>query len=268
MAAPNLGVSTLSLDTASQRSLNAKGLAPSPKAFTVTGATSVAITHCSTLWSITADNRLISGAPTWVPNPTGAWPVVEDSEFAATAYNDTSLKTFVRAWANNATRHAVKVPLAGSKSKPRPRPAPRPAPYGPPPGGIGPWVPVPGHPSYTFHDFAGDPHSAEFGTCTWWAWYMRRDESALGTLGMARDWIANARARGMRTGYTPAVGATAVFQPGVQGAGGGGHAAHVVAVLSNGWFIISEMNFYWNGGGWGRVDYRYVHTGSGVAFIY
>ena len=35
-----------------------------------------------------------------------------------------------------------------------------------------------------------------------------------------------------------------------------------------GWFLISEMNFYWNGGGWGRVDYRLAHTGWGVQFIY
>jgi hypothetical protein len=32
--------------------------------------------------------------------------------------------------------------------------------------------------------------------------------------------------------------------------------------------MISEMNFYWNGGGWGKVDYRFVHEGWGVAFIY
>jgi surface antigen len=97
---------------------------------------------------------------------------------------------------------------------------------------------------------------------------MRRNEPQLANLGMASQWIANARARGMSIGYTPVVGATAVFQPGVQGAGGGGHATHVVAILSNGWFIISEMNFYWNGGGFARVDYRYVHVGAGVAFIY
>jgi hypothetical protein len=64
------------------------------------------------------------------------------------------------------------------------------------------------------------------------------------------------------------VGATVVFQPGVQGASGGGHAAHVEAGFKNGWFLVSEMSFYWNGGGWGRISFRYAHTGSGVAFIY
>jgi surface antigen len=66
----------------------------------------------------------------------------------------------------------------------------------------------------------------------------------------------------------PRANATVVFQPGVQGAGGAGHVAHVVAVYPGGWFLVSEMNFYWNGGGWARVDYRYAHMGSGVSFIY
>ena len=38
--------------------------------------------------------------------------------------------------------------------------------------------------------------------------------------------------------------------------------------MPGGWFLISEMNFYWNGGGWGRVDYRFAHSGPGVYFIY
>ena len=63
-------------------------------------------------------------------------------------------------------------------------------------------------------------------------------------------------------------GATVVFQPGVEGAGGAGHVAHVEAVYPGGWFLISEMNFYWNGGGWGRVDYRFAYARSGVSFIY
>jgi len=39
-------------------------------------------------------------------------------------------------------------------------------------------------------------------------------------------------------------------------------------VYPGGWFLVSEMNFFWNGGGWGRVDYRFAHAGSGVSFIY
>lgn len=281
MPVTKLSVNTLSLDAASLRGQtdNAKGLATTPaslKAFTVTGATSIATTHCTNQWRIAENGLLISGAPQWVPNPTGDWPTVDSSDTASVAQlYKIALKTkTVDNSVQNVAVRAVHIVVAkpAPPSNPHPTggsaPAPSPAPYGAPPGGIGPWVPVPGHPSYGMSDFAGDPNASEFGVCTWWAWYMRRDEPQLGTLGMASQWITNARARGMRTGSTPSVGATVVFQPGVQGAGGGGHVGHVVAILSNGWFIISEMNFYWNGGGWGRVDYRYVHTGSGVAFIY
>jgi hypothetical protein len=43
--------------------------------------------------------------------------------------------------------------------------------------------------------------------------------------------------------------------------------AHVEAVYPGGWFLVSEMNFYANGGGWRRVDYRFAHAGAGVWFI-
>jgi surface antigen len=110
-------------------------------------------------------------------------------------------------------------------------------------------------------------YPGSFGQCTWWAQYERRDEN-LAYMGDASDWAVVAAQRGLQVGDNPAPGATAVFQPGVQGAGGGGHVAHVIAVYPDGWFLISEMNFYWNGGGWGRVDYRYAHSGPGVEFIY
>jgi hypothetical protein len=44
--------------------------------------------------------------------------------------------------------------------------------------------------------------------------------------------------------------------------------AHVEAVYPGGWFLVSEMNFYVNGGGWARVDYRFAHVGGGVVFIF
>lgn len=263
-ATTELSVNTLALNATSQRSQNAKGLATGLKAYTVSGVNSVAITHCASQWHISTDNRLISDAPTWVPNPTGAWPALNGSDANTLALSSASLKAVDHIHVSATPKAMHKVVTQVSHPKPRPNPGP----INPGPSGIGPWTPVPGHPSYRVYDFAGDPYSSMFGVCTWWAWYTRRDESQLGTLGMAYQWIANARARGMRTGYTPVAGATVVFQPGVQGASGSGHVGHVVQVLSGGWFIISEMNFYWNGGGWGRVDYRYVHTGSGVAFIY
>lgn len=104
-----------------------------------------------------------------------------------------------------------------------------------------------------------------WGNCTQYAWYRAQ---YLGSgLGNAESWAYNAARRGFTVSSTPRVGATVVFQPGVQGAGGLGHVAHVEAVYANGWFLISEMYFFWNGGGYGRVDYRYAHTGWGVQFI-
>ena len=140
----------------------------------------------------------------------------------------------------------------------------------PPP--LSPWPPtwayaaVPGYFSLGMSDVGGYYNWA-FGQCTWWAQYLRKDENLM-HMGNAQYWASGARSRGYAVGYTPRVGATVVFQPGVQGAGGAGHVAHVVKVYPDNWFLVSEMNFYWNGGGWGRVDYRFAHAGSGVQFIY
>ncbi len=142
------------------------------------------------------------------------------------------------------------------------------------PAPLHPWPPYnqfkvypPGYSSYAVQEPANDYYYWAFGQCTWWAQWKRGDEN-LRHMGNAQYWASSAKARGYRVGSTPAVNATVVFQPGVQGAGGAGHVAHVVKVYPGGWFLISEMNFYWNGGGWGRVDYRYAHSGSGVSFIY
>lgn len=131
---------------------------------------------------------------------------------------------------------------------------------------LGAWTPVPGHPSYAMRDFAGDPNSGIFGQCTWYAWFRHRALPLL-KLGNAGSWPANARRLGLRVRSWPVRGATVIFAPGVQGASALGHAGVVEQVLRHGWLVISEMNFFWNGGGWGRVDYRYVHVGQGVSFI-
>lgn len=141
----------------------------------------------------------------------------------------------------------------------------------PPP--VYPWPPrwaymyVPGHPAFAVSRPANGYYWWAFGQCTWWAQYKRQDEN-LRRMGNARYWAAGAASRGYRVGRIPAAGATVVFQPGVEGAGGAGHVAHVEKVYPGGWFLISEMNFFWNGGGWGRVDYRFAYARSGVSFIY
>ncbi|HEX9035559.1 MAG TPA: CHAP domain-containing protein [Ktedonobacterales bacterium] len=135
-----------------------------------------------------------------------------------------------------------------------------------------PWPPangfvtVPGYHTFTVYG-SGGYYWWSFGQCTWWAQATRRDENLM-RMGNAQYWAAVARSRGYYVSSWPKPGATVVFQPGVQGAGGAGHVAHVVKVYPNGWFLVSEMNFYWDGGGWGRVDYRLAHVGWGVQFIY
>lgn len=151
----------------------------------------------------------------------------------------------------------------------------------PPPSGgtilpapLAPWPPAdqfavapPGYISHEQGEPPGDPYYWAYGQCTWWAAWQRRDENFL-RLGNAWQWPDSSQARGYRVGEVPVAGATVTFAPGTEGAGGGGHVAHVLAVYPDGWFLVSEMNFYWNGGGWGRVDYRYAYTTWGVAFIY
>ena len=137
---------------------------------------------------------------------------------------------------------------------------------------VQPWPPsnaymyVPGHPAFAVSG-SGGFYSWTFGQCTWWAQNKRRDENLM-HMGNAQYWAGGAAGRGYKVGSTPAANATVVFQPGVQGAGGAGHVAHVEAVYPDGWFLVSEMNFYWNGGGNARVDYRFAHSGYGVSFIY
>jgi hypothetical protein len=135
------------------------------------------------------------------------------------------------------------------------------------PGGISQWAIPPGHPAWSLGDFAGDIYASAYGGCTWWAWYRHRNLPVL-QLGMASTWASRARALGLPVGTSAAAGATVVFAPGVQGAGSDGHVGVVESVLGNGWFLLSEMNFYFNGGGWGRISYRYAHVGAGVSFIY
>jgi hypothetical protein len=130
-----------------------------------------------------------------------------------------------------------------------------------PSGGYGLWTPPPGLPAYYLSDYAGDPYSGFWGYCTWYAQYKRMDEHLM-VLGNAGQWAYTAASHGLRTGTVPVAGATAVYQ------GGLGHVAHVEKVLGGGWFLVSEMNMYWNGGGFGRVSWRYSFAGPGVTFVY
>lgn len=134
-----------------------------------------------------------------------------------------------------------------------------------PPYGYG--ILVQGFSSFGVSDYFGDPWAGSFGQCTWWAAHKRPDENFAG-IGDAWTWANGARARGYTVTADPVVNATVAFDAGVEFAGGIGHVAHVEQILSNGWILISEMNFFGNNGGWGRVDYRYITPGPGVWFIH
>jgi hypothetical protein len=94
---------------------------------------------------------------------------------------------------------------------------------------------------------------AGFGWCNWWPEVLHPDEPNI--LNGPRH-------------STPIPGAAVVFAPGEQGASSGGHYGEVVAVLGNGWILISEMNNTWRGAGFQRVNYRYVQEDGGVTYIY
>ncbi len=186
--------------------------------------------HCTHNW-YRSGSRLISRNTNWVPNGGGT----TYSAPARTRSTHSSPTTFV-------TYSAVSYAA---------------------PAGISQWA-------WTGHGAYSEPYGTyqgySWGWCTSGAAMMAHDN--VSGLGYAASWARNAAARGMAVGSSPAAGATVVFQPGVQGASGLGHVAHVVSVYGNGWFLVAETSFTFNGGGFGRVSYRYAHTGYGVSFIY
>jgi surface antigen len=112
---------------------------------------------------------------------------------------------------------------------------------------------------------SGGSWAFAFGDCTWYVATQRKVTWG----GNADQWWANAAAAGYPEGQTPQVGSIVVWGPEVPGESYGyGHVAYVEAVES-GRFEVSEMNFDAPGGGWDRVDYRWVMDGAGyLGFIY
>lgn len=94
---------------------------------------------------------------------------------------------------------------------------------------------------------------AGFGWCNWWPEVLHPDRPNI--LHEARH-------------STPIPGAVVVFAGGEQGASSDGHYGEVVAILGNGWILMSEMNDTWRGAGFGRVNYRYVYEDANVTYIY
>jgi hypothetical protein len=96
-----------------------------------------------------------------------------------------------------------------------------------------------------------------FGFCNWWVEELHPNTT---------DILKNPK---YPRGSTPVPGAAIYFSPSVQGASSIGHFAQVVAIAQDHhWILVTEMNFIWRGGGFGKIDYRYVQLGAGVTFIY
>lgn len=108
------------------------------------------------------------------------------------------------------------------------------------------------------------PNIAPWGFCVWYALNQRPD-IYVPPVPWAKDMAWAAANAGDATGSTPQINAIAIFQPGVDGAGFGGHAAIVRQIFGNGTILIQEMN---GPSGFGIVDSRVVALGWGVSFIY
>jgi surface antigen len=99
-----------------------------------------------------------------------------------------------------------------------------------------------------------------YGQCTW---YVAKHRGVTWG-GDAWRWWANAR--GIRPeGHIPIANSIVVFDT-----GWAGHVGIVQHVNADGSYTISEMNYYGNGGGWGRVDQRTIGASDRtvLGFIY
>jgi LysM repeat protein len=96
-----------------------------------------------------------------------------------------------------------------------------------------------------------------FGWCNWWPEALLRNPYAL-------DWPEHSRPRvGFPVFYMPQIGQHV------------GHYAFVESIgptdnpNTNGWILISEMNMYWRGAGWAKVNYRYIRVDyPGANYLY
>jgi LysM repeat protein len=114
---------------------------------------------------------------------------------------------------------------------------------------------------FVFEVHAPAPDGFPYGQCTYYA-ASRRNVTWAGNAG----WWFQA-ANGIRPeGHTPVAGAIVVFHTGWFG-----HVAIVEKVNPDGSFVVSEMNYYGSGGGWGRVDHRTITSAdlwSVTGYIY
>lgn len=189
--------------------------------------------HCTTHWHRNG-SKLISDNPSWVPN-----------------YGTTSERSKT-ASATSRPSAPVSVKVSGSNTAGQPCHSSTMF-----PAHISQWTtPVSCYAGIYRVNPANYVYRSGFGWCNWWPEVLHPKQPDI-------LW-----GREYRHSSTPTPGAVVHFNGGVQGASRDGHWAQVVAVAPNHyWVLITEMNFYWRGGGWQKVSYRYIHVGSGVTFI-
>jgi hypothetical protein len=93
-----------------------------------------------------------------------------------------------------------------------------------------------------------------FGWCNWWPEALLR----------------NPRAIDLPRHSTPRPGVAVYWAP--QPGDRTGHYGFVESIgtgVNSGWILISEMNMYWRGAGWQKVDYRYIRVDyPGANYLY
>lgn len=104
----------------------------------------------------------------------------------------------------------------------------------------------------------------EFGQCTYWMYAWATWIQPYGNLGNARDWANNAAAKGLSVGTTPAVGAIAVLQPGVDGASVYGHVCGVLSFTST---VLTVTEMDWPTGSTDTSPHTHAMA-PGISFIY
>lgn len=120
------------------------------------------------------------------------------------------------------------------------------------PANIGSWtVPNGCYAAIYFPNPANYPARPSYGWCNWWPEVLHPMDAGYSALHGPVD-------------GSPHPGDVIHYNGGVDGASSAGHFGQVVALGPNGWMLTTEMNFYWRGGGWQKVDYRYVRQGPGV----
>jgi surface antigen len=113
--------------------------------------------------------------------------------------------------------------------------------------------------AFTVPGFSGPGsfgNSYAYGYCTW---YVASRRSVPGNWGNAYTWYGAAQRSGYGTGSAPRVGAVAWERS--------NHVAYVESVNGDGTVTVSEMNYWSNGGGWGRRSYR-TTPASHFLYIY